>query len=54
MKIEIRQAEKEDMKYVLELIKELAIFERAFSPTKIYLTSLFASLKYSRLFTASE
>ena len=28
MKIEIRQAEKEDMKYVLELIKELAIFER--------------------------
>ena len=28
MKIEIRQAEKQDMKYVLELIKELAIFER--------------------------
>ena len=28
MKIEIRQAEKEDMKYVLELIKELAIFEK--------------------------
>ena len=28
MKIEIRQAEKQDMKYVLELIKELATFER--------------------------
>ena len=28
MKIEIREAEKQDMKYVLELINELAIFER--------------------------
>ena len=28
MKIEIREAEKQDMKYVLELIKELAVFER--------------------------
>ena len=28
MKIEIRQAEKQDMKYVLELIKELAIYEK--------------------------
>ena len=28
MKIEIRQAKKQDMKYVLELIKELATFER--------------------------
>lgn len=28
MKIEIRQARKEDMKYVLELIEELAVFEK--------------------------
>ena len=37
MKIEIRQARKEDMKYVLELIEELAVFEK--EPNAVVISS---------------